>query len=465
MKYAAINIIILTCIILYGGFLRLYNLSEQPYWMDEGYTITAIIGTNTDYNCPIYCYTTKHIAKILGNDAFSYRLFAVFMGITFIILIYLVTKKLFTPPHALVVATITSLSYWHIAWSRQARWYTLFLIFFWLALFLFYKTTEIKPSKQKVLYGLGTLISTLLAIYTHQISYILILIYLLYALYHKKYKIFSLITLMGAVLLIFYTIPVSLNYVLPYYTNFLIKEYWLFIILSIYGILTVPEQYKKQIHLLCLSAITLLVSLGFFNNIVNYRYLLVITPALYILATVGLLHIIHSVRNLYVKICIGILFGIGFFISHGIIFPQENYFLESDTQTASRPYYAYTPQPDWNTAYDFIRTHKKPTDIIISSAPQFNSLFFGESGYWLNFDLWGNPKNIPAEDRYVRAISIPTLENFIDITSKSHGYVMYDYMAQDGRISPDILSYIETNLEKVFFKFTNPYSQIWIYRF
>jgi 4-amino-4-deoxy-L-arabinose transferase-like glycosyltransferase len=165
----------LLLIIAGGTALRLYKLSTQPYWMDEGYTINAVLsilekGSSTldsgeNYFCATYCYPTAYIAKLFGNNAFSYRLFSVIAGIIFILIIFIIVRSLFNIRIALLSSFFVSFSYWQIAWSRQARWYTLFAIFFWLSLYFFYKS--LNGEKKKLLFYCLAILFTILSTLTH----------------------------------------------------------------------------------------------------------------------------------------------------------------------------------------------------------------------------------------------------------------------------------------------------------
>lgn len=50
-------------------------------------------------------------------------------------------------------------------------------------------------------------------------------------------------------------------------------------------------------------------------------------------------------------------------------------------------------------------------------------------------------------------------------TASSSGFIIFDYMASDGRIPEDTLQYIRRELPLYYHERLNTYSQIWIYRF
>ncbi len=155
--------------------------------------------------------------------------------------------------------------------------------------------------------------------------------------------------------------------------------------------------------------------------------------------------------------------------------PRAAYYLENDPpsvrQLADRPYIEYTPQPDWNAAYAYIAEHREASSIVISSMPVFTPLFLGEPGYWLANDYQGkgDASHYVRGDReiYVGAEVVDSqgeLEALVEgLPAQAGGYIIYDYMAA-GRLPADELAYIRT-LPLAFSKYSNPYSQVWVYRF
>jgi hypothetical protein len=263
-----------------------------------------------------------------------------------------------------------------------------------------------------------------------------------------------------------------LSYVLPYYLSFYLRNYWPFIVLAIIALFSAQNKFKKESYFLIVAFLAYLFPLSFLTNIVNYRYLFHVAPILFVLASVAIVYICQQIQKNYQKIIFVLAVILVFFtIGGGVIWPTNAYYLESDNPETlgKRPHYAYTPQPDWNGAYAFIQTNKKNTDIVISSLPQFNKIFLGEAGYWIKYNYLGikDEPNIVENDReyYVGAKVINDLAELQSIARNNHGYIVFDYMATDGRITNDILKYINDNFTEVFYEKTNFYSQIWVYAF
>ena len=155
---------------------------------------------------------------------------------------------------------------------------------------------------------------------------------------------------------------------------------------------------------------------------------------------------------------------------HGVLLPRTQYFLESDNpEKLHRPYYAYTPQPDFNKAYQFIAEQIQPEEIVISSQPQFNKIFLQQPGYWIKYHYLGFNKKLNTfkNDReyYVGAKVIDDLTELQEIINNHHGFLVWDYMAITDRIPSDIVNYTQDNLEFKFYNQVNGYSKIWVYKF
>ena len=488
---------VLFLVIFAGGFLRFRALSLQPYWMDESFTINAvmsigehgstILDSGRSYSCPIYCYPTAFFAKIFGADAFSYRFVAAAAGTIFIAVIFLIASVFFDRFTAILTTIFVVFSYFQIAWSRQARWYTLFELFFWLALFFFYLL--VRKESNKVVYGALTLLFTILAIATHALGVLLPIIFLAWLLFDrtelKKRFVRTALMIAGiivaaiAALWIFSNTGTALalvqnikpSYELPYWLNFYLRNYWLFIPFALIALWDTKNLRRKEIRWLGSALLIYLIPLSFLTNVVEYRYLFMLTPVFFMLGALGMQFVAEYFPKTYQKVIFySIIFLLFFTIGGGVAWPQNMYFLESDNpgSLGARPHYAFTPQPDWNGAYAFISSHETPSDIVISSLPTFNKIFLGQAGYWIEYNYLGFTDTASmvhsGREYYVGAQAIGSVSDLKSLMQSHHGFIIYDYMAA-GLISPDILAYISTNARQVFYENTNSYSQVWVYQF
>ena len=500
-KYFKIFLILASLLIIfYGIFIRFYQINDASYWMDEGYTVNAVISgiknghnnlasildSGKTYFCPIYCYPTEFIVKNFNNNPFAFRLLSIISGIIFIFVIFFFAKELFNKKIAFLSSFFITFSYSQIAWSRQARWYTLLSVFFWLALFFFYKLLHNK--RKKILNAFLVFLFTLLAILTHRIAVLLPLImlgWIVVEIILSKNKSLLKYLYTGSAFTIFLALilkfifeitfieaflnKISFHYELPYYLSFYLRNYWLLIILGIFAIFNFKE--KNKAYFILLPILAYLFVLSFLTNIVHYRYLFHVTPALYILAALGAFEIYKKINRVFLKNVFISAIILIFFISNGAILPRVFYALESDdpAKLGQRPHYAYTPQPDFNSAYAIIKKNIKSNEIVISSHPHFNKIFLNRAGYWLKYNYLGIGDKVGAIDNdkeyYVGAKVIDDLDELKQITKNNNGYIVFDFMSIDNRIPRDEINYIKNNFELIFYNELNGFSKIWVYSF
>ncbi|MDO8551528.1 MAG: glycosyltransferase family 39 protein [bacterium] len=145
-------------IILLAGFLRLYNLPNNPpgFFADEasvGYNAYTILKTARDehgnflpvffrafgeYKNPVMIYSVVPSLAIFGLSETSVRLIPSAYGIITIFLLFLLSKKLFGPNIALPAAFFLAISPWHAHLSRVAlEGLSPFIFFAVLSLYLF----------------------------------------------------------------------------------------------------------------------------------------------------------------------------------------------------------------------------------------------------------------------------------------------------------------------------------------
>jgi frataxin-like iron-binding protein CyaY len=475
----AIHTALYICLILavLGGIFRFHQLSAAPYWMDEGFTINAtlaiqekgtqILDSGFSYTCPLYCFPAAWFASFFGNSPFSYRLLAAIAGTLYIPAFFLILRRLFTLRITVLATFFVTFSYFQIAWSRQARWYTLFELFFWLSIGAFYKAYY-DEKRRKLWIGL-TILFTAIATQSHELGYLLPLIFAGWIVLDKviqkriPLKIFIPAASLGAIVLFFVAkkLGAEVNYLFPLYLNFYFKSYWIFFLLSIIAFFHPFNIWKKETYFLLFVLLSYLIPLSFLTDIINYRYLFHLTPILLVFGSIGAFAILSDLKQRWMKALVMGIIVITFFVSGvGAWKPQTMYFLEADGR------HFFVPQPDWNAAYAFIKQNKKGGEVVITSQPPFNKIFLDEPGYWIRYSYNGKTYMKEKNDKefYVGSKIINDVEELRGVTSTTHGYITLDFYAK-GRISKEIIQYIETNFTEVFQKTTNDYSKVSVYHF
>ncbi len=484
--------IILLLIIVWGFILRVYKLGEQSYWIDEGYTVNAVLSTlekgyptldsGQDYRRSILnTYLIAGAVKIGGFNPIATRSVAVIFGTGSILLIYLLGKRFFHELVGLGAAFLISLSYWQIAWSRQSRMYIQLQFFFLLSIYIFLSLLE-KFSYKKLIF---LIILTGATIFSHFFGYFLLPIYLvvlilkLFTEKKEKIKLYfqdkTRVMIFSGVLIISIIIMVDLIIAFFQQVNkngyFLGKNYQMFLFtyipiifsLAIIGMLLVLLERKR-----ILVSLTLIISyllpylvITFSAKTLHYRYLFFLTPLLFLFAVYTLFFISNKFKmqkSLFIGLLI-IIIGGSVFISHRfmVFLPQVNYYLES-----------FTPQPNFKKAYEVIKQISfDENKVIISPYTQMDKVYLGKSDYWLAIDLNGgylNQQLLPEREFYNNAITIKNVEQLKQIIDEQSGYIVVDDMALSIRLERDIIDLIGE--QQLIYTDQERYgSRIWVFAF
>ena len=273
------------------------------------------------------------------------------------------------------------------------------------------------------------------------------------------------------------------TFYLPHYSNFIWNSFPITIILAVLSVfLYLNKKRIEKINLLLAIYFLPLLILSVFVYLMHYRYLFFVLPVLYILSSLTIVSFCHSRENgnpvakknrikffltpfIYLFIAIFIIFSSEFQKT-----PQTTYALESDNPQQKLSYYSYTPQPDWQKAYQYIKDNQKENDIIISAQPVFNKIYLNKPGYWIYYSYCrkSQPYRLITENNteyYANAKVIDDLEELKKIIQENQGFILLDYMSKDNRIKEEILNYIYQNTELVFYDKVNNWSKVWIYKF
>ncbi|MFA4871726.1 MAG: glycosyltransferase family 39 protein [Patescibacteria group bacterium] len=174
-------VIIFILILFIGLVLRITNISNEEYWVDEVVSmeisrysdslahLTAFIQQG-EYHPPLYYYAMFFWTRALGTEPLSTRSFSVIFGIASLILFYFFVKKVFSylPPKtsvkiALLAMTFLAVNPLHIEFSKEARPYTFFTFFGLLSCYFLLFLLE----KRKWYFWLGLIASNIIGLYIH----------------------------------------------------------------------------------------------------------------------------------------------------------------------------------------------------------------------------------------------------------------------------------------------------------
>ncbi len=141
-------------ITLLAAALRFYKLGEWSFWIDEIYTINHATSHFSSGDLilqhipparnwvPVSIILTAQTMNAWGVNEWSARLTSMVIGILTIPILYMPTKRIFGRRVALIALLLLAITPWHIFWSQNARFYTALMLFYSLALFVFYFAIE-----------------------------------------------------------------------------------------------------------------------------------------------------------------------------------------------------------------------------------------------------------------------------------------------------------------------------------
>ncbi|MFQ5885684.1 MAG: glycosyltransferase family 39 protein [Anaerolineae bacterium] len=187
-------IALMVVILILGAFLRLYHLDSKSLWYDEivtavisdkdndlatvlGYALRRIqnvelgqISLKAPARPPLY-FVIAHLFLQFGSSDFLMRLPAALLGILGIAAIYLVGTILFGKREGVLSAFLLSISAFHIRYSQDARYYSLFALLSLISLYFFYRGVRSDNWK----WWAGFAASTLLNLYAHHFALFILL--------------------------------------------------------------------------------------------------------------------------------------------------------------------------------------------------------------------------------------------------------------------------------------------------
>ncbi|MBR9923298.1 MAG: hypothetical protein GYB31_20900 [Bacteroidetes bacterium] len=173
-------------ILLLALFLRLIGVGDLSFWVDEYVHVIrardVIQGNgplfNEDNNGILLTFFIIPLFKFFGMNEWTARLPSVLFGTASVGMVYLIGKRLFNKPTALIAALLSGCSLYLIYWSRLARNYAIFEFFFLLCLLLFliyFKPQKLDTKKKRNLALVSLPITFILSLISHQLSFFFIL--------------------------------------------------------------------------------------------------------------------------------------------------------------------------------------------------------------------------------------------------------------------------------------------------
>jgi len=154
MKKNKLEIILLCSILVFALILRVYALGTAPLWIDEATSSLAaknilekgipLLDSGWLYSGAYVFHYSEAFFLLFGINDFNARFVSVIFGFLTVLLAYFIGKE-YSKTGGLISALFMSVFYLEVFFSRQARFYQLFQLMFFLSLYLLYKSKE-KPN-------------------------------------------------------------------------------------------------------------------------------------------------------------------------------------------------------------------------------------------------------------------------------------------------------------------------------
>ncbi len=461
---------VISFIVLAGFFLRAFAIGSPSLWIDEGFTLMQVRAIQ-EQGYPLLASgriewkdaLLPYLLSIVPSmGAFGwFRMISVLFGTASIMALYALGKIVFNTRVAVLASGMMAFSYWHIAWSRQIRSYSLLVFFVLIALVFIFQYGKIGRLRSLVLSGTACV----LAVLSKLSGVFIVPVIMWYAVCSrsKKNESSGILSNRAVTIVISGTFAIGILvwiwksgfgitswsaffYYLDFYT---IGYFWktfgiLFALALLGGYLSYYYVTNKRMEHAVLIVI-FFASLFFFSYFVyvnQKRYLLFVTPILFLYASFLLDYwaSLFKHRLMVLVFITGICIGIDQLTVRSLLFFPRTFFALED----------YTPQPDFQKAYIVLDGAMRPGDKIISAYPFMDQIYLGRADYALALSYTGKDRDLSVTSEHKEYYSgIPEILSIAQIkkmSTQSDVYIILDDMALD-RANPKYIDFIQNEAE------------------
>jgi len=354
MKRSAL--ILLSILLVLGGAIRFYQIGSESIWMDEAYalreagnrdltSVLEAVSGPPEGTPPLYFLFLHSWISIFGTSDVALRVPSAIFSTLAIIAIFFLGKEVKDERTGLVSAALLSLSMTHLVYAQEARPYGLFTFLLILSLYFYARLIKGKGG------AVGYLLTTLLMLYTHYLSFFILLFQLiLYFFLERKIPFSRWISIQAITAFLFLpgifilfrqfhglneTIQVSLGQKLGLPSFVASLGVFNFIFPALIGAVVLFYIWKKKVDItkikvperlaywICLLAmvIALLLHRDFTGSTFITRYTHFFFPVIYILAALAVSEMRPS-RSRFLGICFIIIAIMSIFAFHSS-FPRK----------------------------------------------------------------------------------------------------------------------------------------------
>jgi len=174
------NILPAVVVLLLGLSLRIYGLSTESLWIDEGTSIQLarsslahiIENRSQSVNPPLYFIVLHYWVRLFGQSEFSIRLPSVIFGSLAIPMIYKLGRLIFDKRIGILSGFLLATSLFHINYSQEARGFSLMAVLALISMYFFVKLLGDRSLTSLI----GYVCASILLMYTHFYGLLIILV-------------------------------------------------------------------------------------------------------------------------------------------------------------------------------------------------------------------------------------------------------------------------------------------------
>ena len=188
------KVILILLICGVGFFLRFYALGGESFWFDEkmslyfsqGDLVSILTPPSSETQIPPLYYIMLHFwTRLVGTGEFAVRSLSAIFGSISILALYKLGKYLFNVKIAIYSSLILAVSIFHIYFSQEARMYSLLTLTTLLSIFFFLKSLN----ENRLRFWVSYLIVSILMLYTHLYGIFILIFQFFYFLFYYRTKI------------------------------------------------------------------------------------------------------------------------------------------------------------------------------------------------------------------------------------------------------------------------------------
>jgi len=473
-------------LIIVAYYFRAYELGIQSYWIDESFSV-AVANAYQQHGIPmlesgkvlwarspLYHWLLSFFMGPVPNENLT-RILSLVSGTALVAVTGLIAYRWFGAFTGLLSGSMLASHELFIAWSRQTREYMLATLIFWLlAYFIINYFRQGKAHRAWIavsFYALIAVVSVTVHWFLGLLYALIILCVVMYANYpgtDRKMKMASSYYLSVIIALSLIIIVVALQLSsgqqshAAHYFDFILTNYWAYIPAVLIAFAGSGARGEKQILVLLISLFIMqYLILSFGVSQFHYRYLILVTPAIFIVASYGISRLWLS--ELTFNRILSVLFLIGILLGGGIVFKaRTHYYLESDRPNSPFIFRSYTPHPDFKLAYSELE--ELGVKELMTPYPYISRIYRGKDDVAVLFTSVINSKVSDKNETYTNIKVVRNTEQLRHITNNSGTlHLLIDRMAKN-KMPAELASYIEKHGEMVKHWNTSHWSQLWLYK-